>query len=506
MSRYLDEEPVIIGCPDIYCINNAVDVSAGTKHYYKHSPTKAGSKRCRCRACGSTVTIPAKPALRQRLPYKNKLIFKLLMNKSPLKRICEVAEVSKQTVYDKIEFIHPQCLDFIGDRERRLLPKLDISRLYLATDRQEYIVNWTNTRDKRNVVLKGIATVDMRSNYVFGIHVNYDESLSPEFVALEAVKNGDPHKAMALRNLARVWLEVDQQVAGQLWRVNSKEPIPLGALEADIKNRYEQALLRREIEASDDPAEHIMLPQRGVQIHEEYTMYGHFLFLKHLLSNVEKLRFYLDQDSGMRAACLSIFGEEVLDGRVDAFYVRINKDLKRHEKQKLVDEAEAEMEAMRHRYPDLTDRSIRLLKIADEMKRMKTIGKWEDRWLEYPFPDKSEPEKAVCYLTDRNDLEEMHLANLYHMASLYAVDSFFNRIRARISILDRPKKSRSDVNRIWTAYMPYNPVYTQKLLDMFRVYHNYHLVGEKDTETPAMKLGLAKAPIPVEDIIDYPLR
>lgn len=42
-------------------------------------------------------------------------------------------------------------------------------------------------------------------------------------------------------------------------------------------------------------------------IHEEYTLYGHFLFLRRLLGNVGKFRFYLDQDSGMRAACLSAF-------------------------------------------------------------------------------------------------------------------------------------------------------------------------------------------------------
>jgi transposase-like protein len=160
---------------------HTVDVSIGKSHYYKHTKTKAGYKRYRCKQCGKTFTAPNdKPTHRQRAAYKNKTIFKLLTNKSPITRITEIAEVGKQTIYDKIEFLHSQCLAFICDRERRLLPKLDIERLYLNTDRQ----NWTDTHDKRNVILKAIATVNMRSNYIFGIHVYYDDRLSPEFVAL----------------------------------------------------------------------------------------------------------------------------------------------------------------------------------------------------------------------------------------------------------------------------------------------------------------------------------
>ena len=64
-----------------------------------------------------------------------------------------------------------------------------------------------------------------------------------------------------------------------------------------------------------------------MQIHAEYTLYGHFFYLKHLLGGVEKLRFFLDQDSGMRAACLAAFQPEMASRRADAFYVRIAKEM-----------------------------------------------------------------------------------------------------------------------------------------------------------------------------------
>ena len=46
-----------------------------------------------------------------------------------------------------------------------------------------------------------------------------------------------------------------------------------------------------------------------MRIHAEYTLYGHF-YLKRLFGGIGKIRFFLDQDSGMRAACLAAFQPE----------------------------------------------------------------------------------------------------------------------------------------------------------------------------------------------------
>jgi transposase-like protein len=503
LSSYLDIEPTITGCPSTTCKNQIVDVLKGLPFYKKETKTAGGSHRYRCKECGKTFSVSVRPNVRQRVPYKNKTILKLLMNKEPFRRICEVAEISMPTLYKKIDFFHAQFQAFIADRERKLLTMTSVERLYLATDRQEYVVNWSNTFDKRNVVLKGLGTADLRSGYVFGMHVNYDSRLEPRAIEELVRLNGDAQLDMPLREFARVWIEVDHEAMTRRKPRKASDPIPEGALGLDIEERYKEVLKRGEIEASDDPEEHIRLPVQGMQIHEEYTMYGHFLFLKKLLGNVGKLRFFMDQDSGLRAACLSTFTDEILAGRCDAFYVRVNKDLTVHQKRRLVGMYNRDMDVQRNKYPMLTDKSIRLLWITEEMKRLKPIGKWDDRWLEYPFPDMSEPEKAVCYLTDRNDMEEMQLAHLYHMASLHKIDSFFNQIRARLNPLDRPMKSSSNRGGSYLRYQVYKPELVQKLLDIFRVYHNFHLKGHDDKLTPAMRLVLARAPIPIDDIINF---
>lgn len=501
ISAYLDPDDKNLSCPDPDCPNHGKDVNAFKKLYQKNGWTSAKSRRYICKACEKSFSRNNRPTARQRIVYKNRAIFVSILNKVPFKRICETEGIGMQTIYDKIEFFHAQCLAFAAHRERQLAEKIVLERAYIASDRQDFIVNWTNTNDKRNVVLKAIASAEIKTGYVFGMNVNFDPSLDPAVVKELAEQEGDVKEDMAYRQFARVWLESDH---GATCRARKhKEPILLGGLDLDIEERYKEALTRPEIEASDDPDTTMRLPYYGMQIHEEYTLYGHFFFLKRLLGNVGKVRFFLDQDSGIRAACLSAFKDEVMSATCDAFFVRINKDLNVHQKMKLCADYKRDMEEARERYPDLTDKSIRLLRIADEMERLKSIGRWDDRWLTYPFPDASEPEKAVCYLTNRNDYEEMHMAHLYHMASLHSIDSYFNQVRSRISCLQHSSMSQSNTGRRWYGNQPYNPAIVQKLLDMFRVYYNYCLKSKKDKLTPAMRIGLARAPIPAEDILNF---
>lgn len=129
-------------------------------------------------------------------------------------------------------------------------------------------------------------------------------------------------------------------------------------------------------------------------------------------------------------------------------------------------------------------------------------GKWHDRWLFYPFPDMSEPEKAICWLTDLHDraYDEDHLAQLYSKASLHGIDRFFMQARRRLSLLERPISTASSEGRKWYGYSPYNPAIIGKLLDIFRVFYNYVETGE-DKQTPALRLGLVSKKIKEDDIL-----
>lgn len=48
--------------------------------------------------------------------------------------------------------------------------------------------------------------------------------------------------------------------------------------------------------------------------------------------------------------------------------------------------------------------------------------------------------------------------------------------------------------RTWNGYGAYNPAVLVQLFNIFREWKNYAIVGEKDGKTPAMRMGLARAP------------
>jgi hypothetical protein len=92
--RRFERSRVLPGCPNPLCSSHGRSGSEHPELYRKYGATKAGSRRWRCKAqgCGATFTQPVISTLRHRRILDNEFILRLLMNKMPLRRICEVAE------------------------------------------------------------------------------------------------------------------------------------------------------------------------------------------------------------------------------------------------------------------------------------------------------------------------------------------------------------------------------------------------------------------------------
>jgi transposase-like protein len=498
LSAYLSVPPEA-SCPDADCANHGVGVSAGSPHYRSYGTTRSGSKRYRCNACTKTFSV-GYSTVGQKQPHKNRLIFQLLLNKSPFRRWCEIADIARGTLYPKIDFLHRQCLAFVGHRERHLLQGFSIPRLYLGVDRQDYIVNWTQREDKRNVQFTAVGSADNATQYVFGMHLNFDPDVEADVIEHEAAILGDPRAQRPFRRHARLWLASDYAAAQQ--RGMNTPSGTDGTLNGAVAARYKDAESRSDVEVFEEPGRTTPLPKTGMQVHAEYTLYGHCFLLRDLSRGAEKIRLFLDQDSGMRAAALGAFAKRVADRTADAFYVHINKDMTVDERKHALKDSRERFRALQEEYPPLDRQALRLLAIKEALADMSGIGHWKDRWLTHPFPRMSEPEKAVCYLTDYDAYDEDHLAWLYNKASLRASDAFFMPVRRRLSLLERPIATASNNRRIWHGYSAYNPRSIVKLLEMFRVFYNYALLGA-DKRTPAMRLGLAKGRVSLEDIVYF---
>lgn len=501
LGNYL--KPTQYFCPNTYCENHFVPV--GTPKAYRSFGTNAhGSKRMQCCKCKKTFATSGKPNKGQHDSHLNKSIFTLLVNKMPLARIVKMSGISWNTLYRRIDFIHSQCVKFAANRERKLRTK-ELKRLYLSIDRQDYLVNWTQRKDKRNVVLTGITAVDNCTNYVFASAVNFDETIDRDIVESDAkyISDGDipaPH-----RKYARLWTEQDY-INSAKSGAKSKQPVA-GELDKSIELTYANTQLREDVEEFDGKDLEERLPDYGMQIHSEYTMIGLFYHLKQLVGNCEKWRFFVDQESGIRAAILAAFKEEVKNNTCEAFYVRIQKGIVMEDKRKLMNAAKDRFEQIAAQHLGLPEEEVKLMMLKDEIKNAKQHGVYKDRWINAPLPTLSEPAKAVCWITEHDKFDEDHVAWLYNKASLHGVDTYFMKARRGLAMCERPISSSANNGRIWSAYQAYNPAILKKVLEIFRVYHNYvdlPSTGKKaEKTTPAQRIGLADAALPVEDILYY---
>jgi len=500
--------PTRPGCPNQECAQFGVSLGNVPGGYWKFGKTSAGNPRHRCKLCGTTFTeLGGKPLGRQVLSHRNRDVFMGLVNYMPLARMIEMFDIAPQTLYDKIDFVHRQCVAFAGARERVLAEgKIPAMQLDISVDRQHYVVNWSSRVTRRNVQLNAMASADRRSGYVFGFHLNFDDGLAPAEVEADALVRGDVGLMPPYRRWARVWLDDDysrHQPNAQARNEVYKEK-PLGSLTDvldSIDRGYEDASLRDDVEATDVKDGSQQLPRHGCQVHETYVMYAHMMLLERLTRAARHVSVHMDLDSGFRAAFLAAFQARIKSGHVDGFFVRVGKEATTGAKKHAVEYA---MTVLRERSARLGVGFKQALvgQMLDYIEVAAPRGRWGDKWVVHPAPNTAEPFKAICWLTPR-DLPLTLKAWLHLRSTLHPVDRFFMLTRRRVQMAERPVVSARKGRTMWHGYAPYNPGNLAKILEVLRVYYNFCLATGKDKRTPAMRLGLARAPVDPQDVLYF---
>lgn len=394
------------------------------------------------------------------------------MNKSPMRRICEVADINPVTLYQRIDLIYKKCLRIAQKYEAPLLEGKAYDRMHIAVDRQEHTFNWGTQFDRRLVMLKAIASAEAKSGYILAQHLNFEPRLDPQEIELEARECSDDERSPPFRRFARFWLKADYQAP------------------KEDKDTFDEVI-----------ATGTKLPSRGLQIFETYTLFGHFFFLARLLRGVNKIQFSLDREGGIQPACILAFRDWLDSDRLDIFLVRINKDMTNDRKMIALAQAERQLSQYRQQFPDLNEVqvAIELLK-ARHIQAAQNISHQRDRWVDHPSPNMNEPQKSMLCISARPDTDPTRLAWGYMRSSLNSIDRYFMQARRRISTLERPISSASSTNRRWHGYQAYNPEVGMKLLEIFRVVYNYHLVG-KGKQTPAQRIGLVDHALSLQEIL-----
>ena len=112
-----------VACRSAECVNQHQPVDTHPGEYQRFGRTPAGSPRLRCRRCLRTFSVPARASHRLRRPDKTEQILTLLVNKMPMRRLCEAAGVRPATLYQRIGRLAVQCRSFMATHEGRYLQR-----------------------------------------------------------------------------------------------------------------------------------------------------------------------------------------------------------------------------------------------------------------------------------------------------------------------------------------------------------------------------------------------
>ncbi|MCS6763849.1 MAG: hypothetical protein MO853_07595 [Candidatus Protistobacter heckmanni] len=127
-------------CPNEECSSFWLSIGQHADRYYQHGKTHVGQPRFRCKECGQTFSCG--PSIRkQKRPGLNREVLRMIVNKVPMRRICEVLELNPATLYSKLSYLAEAEIQHASAHEERLLSEsFRLQHAYISADRQDYLL------------------------------------------------------------------------------------------------------------------------------------------------------------------------------------------------------------------------------------------------------------------------------------------------------------------------------------------------------------------------------
>lgn len=456
-----------------------------------------------CKSCRRIFNVKDKATAGQRQPHKNRMVFMEIVTKKPVSGIAQVADLSPKAVYDKMDFIYQQCLGFVGEREAQA-HKLRRKYARLCVDRQDYLINWRSRSKRKNVQFTSICTVEGMTGYILGHHLNYVPELNQVDVDDASKLNGDylPQSRRYFHANPQYWTsdEFYKFARQQTYEIRpniDEEELTVEQLIKEIAREQKNWPLP---EMADYPARGNQLPPYGVMTHLDYTTYAHAIHIRGMIGSAQRMSIYLDQDEVLRNAYISAFDSQIMMGKVDVATVQFQKQMDIDSKKALSNHSRALLAREAAKWECGVEEYISRKMALDYAELCLKEADWRNRWVRHPKNTRNEPLRRIQYLTDTGRKNLHDIGWTLSGATLAPVDNYFMRLRRKLYYLERPIPTRSNANRLYTGYNAYDPKRVAQCIEIFRVFTNS--VGKKPNDvTPAMKFGLAKGPVRVEEIL-----
>lgn len=490
------------------CINSDSNPFENPKDFHKRGKGTSNSQKYRCKECGKmTSVLPSQDKAFNYHQQRNEILLDMLkdiLSRAPVKRTCEKLNISPDTYYRKLEWLYRKCLEFLDRHEVAKLNDKVFDDLWINTDTLSYNLNNVKLKGKggrkslgkldKKLATYIIASCDMNSEYVFRTDVAYDYGISMLKIEEDTKKFHCDHSPSYLRKYDRLRYSYAPQTPTK--NDNQKESDYLKELKKfNIRKSYVE----------------------GAHVKTTYTALAHYFLLERTLNVKGNIRFVSDDDSILQLGIHNIFVDKFSNNKAIYFTCQANKSLTLDEAAGKSIEHRKELRAWgKLFYPNLTEfeelarASILKMLESHEFFEYKTIDNKEypfrgKKPIKHPLPSKDEGELYINVITPIKGISNERLANLIYRVNNRAIDRYFQSIRRRLSILERPLvTSRGDGKSY--IYSNYNPKYAQYALTIFRTVYNFCFIQgrtNENRETPAMKLGIADKVYDLKDIIYF---
>lgn len=465
------------------------------KEFYKRGKSSSNSQKYQCKTCKKITNIL--PSQRESFTYNQKRndilvqVMKLAINHTPVTRSLEILGIGSSTYYNKLEWVYLKCLEFLERHETKSLDKKHFEELWLETDKFHYNLNNLRKKgygseerhyERPSFLTYIVATVDRSSNYTFRADLSYDYNVTSKSLIEDVQRyKEDKLNSFAQKNARyRYSYNVNQD--------DTLEGLQLGDL--GIRQQYVD----------------------GYHINSTYTAYAQYWLLKHQL-NVDKINIVSDSDTSITSSLKKVFAEDIKNGHVNIFTCTVDKDLNKADayyeylaSYEKINEWKIEHNtkcSMREAATTMLTEMLEQIPIYSvQLKDGKPYPFKTNYPIDHPYPNADEGIRFVDCLTDLSSLTNRELAEILYKVELRAVNTFFNIVRRRSTILERPLVASRNEGRTY-IYANSNPKYAQYVLTILRTYLNFckTIKYKKQKMTPAMILGIADKPYTIQDIL-----
>ncbi|NPV90949.1 MAG: insertion element protein [Firmicutes bacterium] len=492
------------------CVNNVYTPFNSSGYFYRRGKSSSTSQKWQCKVCKKmTNTLPA---IRESFNYhqkRNDILpsFALqLLNRTPVKRTCEILQISPKNYYHKLEWLYRRCLEFLERHETKAFQTKSFDKLWINTDQFTYYLN--NVRrhgqggiyndDLEDLIFqtKAIVSAEMKSRYVLRSDIAYDFDVTLEQIREDTLHFREDHLYKEFCKNTRLRLPICPQ-----------PPIPN---DTETEFEYETALRK------------FNLRERyigGLHVNATYTTTAHYWLLKKMVKSNEWM-FVTDFDHAIINPIHRVFAPEIRNGYAHHFIHRIMRE--KTKKQAYSEYREAR-KYLRY-WGDANEVSscslneLAYLYLVDVLRGKKfyelvdidgvKYPKWANQPINHPLPSIDEGWSYLDCTTDISGYREEELARMLLNVNSHASNAFLQQIRRRLSILERPLLTARGEGKSY-IYANINPRYAQYALTILRTYYNFCFAfrtgsGENRVlATPAQRLGIAKKQYNIEDIIYF---